>query len=429
MTLRDRRREEDSASSFGKLLRDAASDRAPSGWERDGFERLSLAVGRLAQSAVGRFRWRQYALVAAAFAVIASGLWLSTARSHTRALAFKVEGMQLSNPNYVVAPPQASARLKFTDGSSVDLAPTARLRVQQLTAHGATVVLERGRAMTHVVHRAGTQWKMLAGPFEISVVGTQFQTVWDPASEALAVELYEGSLLIDGQGSGESATLHKGQRFQATGRQANWSISPIAEVSEAKADGVPTSETAQSSPESVDPIASATPAAPLARTGSVPGSVSRPAASGWASAMAKGEFSRVVSEAEDRGFSNCLDQCSVSDVRYLADAARYTRRFEQAEQALGALRRRAPGEAPAAAYLLGALNESQGRSMAALRWYEQSVAEAPTGRVVSEAQAGRLRMLVATKQFDAARAAARQYLSDYPHGVGKTVARKVLDTQ
>ena len=143
--------------------------------------------------------------------------------------------------------------------------------------------------------------------------------------------------------------------------------------------------------------------------------------------MAKGEFGRVLAEAEARGVATCLDQCSIADVRILADAARYTRHFELAEQALVALRRRAPAEAPAAAYLLGALNESQGRSMAALRWYEQCVAEAPTGRVVSEAQAGRLRMLMSTNQTDAAKSAARQYLTDYPHGVGETTARKILD--
>jgi TolA-binding protein len=143
--------------------------------------------------------------------------------------------------------------------------------------------------------------------------------------------------------------------------------------------------------------------------------------------MAKGEFSRVVAEAEARGIATCLDQCSVGDVRILADAARYTRRFELSEQALNALRRRAPSEAPAAAYLLGALNESQGRSMAALRWYEQCVTEAPTGRFVSEAHAGRLRMFVATNQHESAMTAARQYLSEYPHGVGEATARKVLD--
>ncbi len=427
MTSHERQGGEVQAMAVGKLLRNAAVDFAPPNWEKLGFERLLRSVSVLRQSAIGRARWRSAGLIAAAFAVIVGGLWLSVTHPVTKTVAFRVDGADLSNPNYVVAPADGSARMKFTDGSSVELAPTARLRIQQLTAHGASVVLERGRAVTSVVHRSGSNWKLLAGPFEISVVGTRFQTDWDPASEALTVDLYQGSLQIDGQRSGESAVLQKGQRFRAVGHKTSWSISPIDEVSEAANSFAAVAEASRLKLESAEPVASTAAFTSPARVASVPAFLSRPATPDWASAMAKGEFARVVSEAEARGVATCLDQYSISDVRNLADAARYTRHFDLAEQALGALRRRAPGEAPAAAYLLGALNESQGRSMAALRWYEQCVAEAPMGRVVSEAQAGRLRMLIATNQLDAAKTAARQYLSEYPHGVGESTARKVLE--
>ena len=427
MTSQEHQGKEMQATAVGKLLRNAAVDAAPPNWEKFGFERLLRSVSVLRHCSTGQARWRAVGLIAAAFAIIFGGLWLSVTHPVNKAIAFKVDGTDISNPSYVVAPANGTAKVKFTDGSSVELAPAARLRVQRLTANGATVVLERGRAMTNVVHRSGSNWKLLAGPFEISVVGTRFQTDWDPASEALTVDLYQGSLQIDGQRSGESALLQKGQRFRAIGRKANWSISPIDENSESSNAMVAASESAQSKPESVDTVAPATGSVAPPRAASAPVSLPHPVAPDWASAMAKGEFSRVVTEAEARGVATCLDQCSISDVRILADAARYTRHFELAEQALSTLRRRAPGEAPAAAYLLGALNESQGRSMAALRWYEQCVAEAPTGRVVSEAQAGRLRMLIATGQLEVAKSAARQYLSEYPHGVGESTARKLLD--
>ena len=426
MTSHEHPEEKVQALAIGKLLRRAAGDMAPPGWEKFGLDRLKRSVSAVRHSAVSPVKWRSALLAAAAFTLVAGVLWLVASRPAARAVAFKVEGADLGNPNYVVAPVESPAKIRFTDGSSVELAPTARLRVQQLTATGATVVLERGRALTNVVHRSATNWKLLAGPFEITVVGTRFQTDWDPATESLTVDLYQGSLQIDGQRSGESAVLQKGQRFHAVGRKTSWSISPIDETIEA-ANTTPSS--AEVSRARVVPavaaLAPVTPAAAPAKVTAVPSP--RPAQPDWASAMSKGDFARVVSEAEARGIATCLDQCSVSDVRYLADAARYTRRFELAEQALGTLRRRAPGEAPAAAYLLGALNESQGRSMAALRWYEQCVAEAPTGRVVSEAQAGRLRMLIATNQLEAARAAARQYLTDFPRGVGVSTAHKLLD--
>ncbi len=425
MTLRERLGHEQQAMAIGRLLRNAAADLAPPQWQRLGFERLVRSVNGLHKSAVGHARLHTYGLIAAAFAVIAGGAWLSFAHSAISTVAFRVNGADLSNSNYVVAPVDASAKMDFTDGSSVELSQSTRLRVQQLTAQGVTLVLERGRAVSNVVHHSGSQWKMLAGPFEISVVGTRFQTDWDPMTEALTVDLYQGSLKIDGQRSGESAVLQKGQRFRAVGRRTSWSISPIDEANDPARGLVAVPEASGPSPGTFGPAAPSAMTTMTSRNALTP--IAHPTASNWASAMAKGEFSRVVAEAEARGFAMCLDQCSIGDVRILADAARYTRRFELAEQALNALRRRATGEAPAAAYLLGALNESQGRSMAALRWYEQCVTEAPTGRFVSEAQAGRLRMFVATNQHESAVTAARQYLSEYRHGVGEATARKVLD--
>jgi transmembrane sensor len=412
--------------AFGKLLRRAAADMAPPHWEKYGLDRLLRSVGAMPHSSVRHVRWRSVVLAAAAFALVAGGLWLVLARPAAKAVAFKVEGAELTNPNYVVALNESPAKMNFTDGSSVELMPAARVRIQQLTASGATMVLERGRAVTNVVHRSASKWKLLAGPFEINIVGTRFKTDWDPATESLTVDLYQGSLQIDGQRLGESAVLQKGQRFRAVGHKASWSISPIDDANDAASAASVASDVSQRKPESGAKVAAAVLSARAAVAAVAP---ARSTQSGWAAAMAKGEFSRVVSEAEARGVAMCLDQCSTSDVRLLADAARYTRHFELSEQALGALRRRAPGEAPAAAYLLGVLNESQGRSMAALRWYEQCVAEAPTSRVVSEAQAGRLRMLVATNQLDAAKAAARQYLADYPRGVGESTARKLLENR
>ena len=417
------------AQAIGKMLRGAAADMAPPNCEKFGLDRLLRSISVMRHSSAGPAPWRSGLLAAAAFALVAGGLWLALARPVAKAVAFKVEGADLSNPNYVVAPVESPAKMKFSDGSSVELAPTARMRVQQLTANGATIVLERGRAVTNVVHRSTSNWTLLAGPFEITVVGTRFQTDWDPASESLTVDLYQGSLQIDGQRSGESAVLQKGQRFHAVGHKTSWSISPIDETSEATNAVTSTSDTSRTKLELATAVASGALAASHAKVATATAPQPRPAQADWASAMAKGEFSRVVSEAEARGIATCLDQCSVAEVRILADAARYTRRFELSEQALGTLRRRAPGEAPAAAYLLGALNESQGRSMAALRWYEQCVAEAPTGRVVSEAQAGRLRMLIATNQLDSAKAAAHQYLVDFPRGVGVSTAHKLLDSR
>lgn len=409
------------AREIGKLLQRAAAEMAPVSWHEYGASRLERSLSVLRHSSRPRTNWSTMALAAASVALVAGGLWLTGGRWSSSTLSFRVAGADLGTHNYVVAPADSPTSMKFSDGSFVELEPATRLRVQQLTPHGATVVLERGRSVTSVKHHDGSAWKVLAGPFEITVVGTRFQTDWDPSTETLTVDLFEGTLHIDGRRPGESAVLQKGQRFRAVGRNTSWSISPI----ESANDPVSSAPSPSDEPQPQLELSDGEPGGAVGFTASSK-STSRSGLSEWASAMARGEFARVVSEAEGRGVASCLEQCSTAEVRILADAARYTRRFGLAEQALRALRRRSPAEAPSAAYLLGALNESQGRSMAALRWYEHCVAEAPAGRVVSEAQAGRLRMLVATNQMDAAKAAARQYLKDHPRGVGESTARKIL---
>jgi len=421
MTLQDRHSDDIEAMALAELLRAGAEQRAPQNWQVAGLERLRRSAAVVQRGASRRRRWQSVTLAAAACVLVLGGTWLSMGDRSAR-ITFDVEGAEVSNPNYVVAPVDKPAHMTFSDGSSVDLAQSTRLRVQQVTPRGASLVLERGTAVTHVVHRSDSSWKLLAGRFEIAVIGTRFRTQWDPNTETLEVDLFEGTLQIGGQRTGEMAVLKSGQRFQAVGTKANWSISPIDGGSDSPAVEVP------------EPLAASLPSVIVAEPGSPPGSTgaSQPAPvrapRDWAAAVAKGEFSRVVAEAEARGIPACLDQCSVAEVRYLADAARYTRRFELAEQALTALRRRSSGEAPAAAYLLGVVHESQGRSASALRWYDQCATEAPRGRYASDAHAGRLRMLLATGQHEAAQSAAARYLKEFPRGVGEATAKKILST-
>lgn len=427
MTTHERHSNDAQATSIGGLLRNAAQQGAAADWETAGLERLVRSVSLVQQLSRRKVRWRSVGLVAAAFALVAGGAWLTLERTAGSKVSFEVQGAEVNNPNYVVAPLDATAHMKFSDGSSVDLVQSTRLRVQQVTPQGAVLELERGTALTHVMHHVKSNWKLLAGPFEISVVGTRFQTEWDPTTETLQVNLYEGTVQIGGRRVGESAVLKNGQRFRAVGRMSNWSISPIEEPNGLTAASTPTLPLPALSSAATPEVGTQSGTGALAPRASS-SLASRAAPRDWASAVAKGNFTQVVAEAESRGISACLDQCSIADLRYLADAARYTRRFDLSEQTLMALRHRAPGEAPNAAYLLGALNESQGRSMAALKWYFQCATEAPRGRYVSEAQAGRMRMLVATQQRQAAREAAERYLQDYPHGVGEATARKILSS-
>ena len=145
--------------------------------------------------------------------------------------------------------------------------------------------------------------------------------------------------------------------------------------------------------------------------------------------MARGDFDTIVTAARSRGIDECLANCSSGDIRRLADAARYTGQLPLAERALRALRQRSPANAPVAAYLLGRVSESRGRIHDALRWYRRYLQEAAGGAFRSEAQAGRLRLLAASGQHQAAQNVAREYLKEHPGGVGAVTARRILKSR
>jgi len=63
----------------------------------------------------------------------------------------------------------------------------------------------------------------------------------------------------------------------------------------------------------------------------------------WSSLIARGEFAAVVKDAEDRGLDVTLARASAAELTLLADAARYTRRYDVARQALLRVRERFPG--------------------------------------------------------------------------------------
>ena len=149
----------------------------------------------------------------------------------------------------------------------------------------------------------------------------------------------------------------------------------------------------------------------------------------WQSLVSKGRFQSVVEAAETRGIDNCLQSCSVADIRALADAARYTGHSNIAERSLLAIRQRAPagGQRSAAAFLLGRTSESRGQAAAASNWYDNYLAESPNGEFAADALAGKMRVTRQSQGNAAAKPIAMQYLQRYPNGVHADTARKIAE--
>jgi TolA-binding protein len=314
-------------------------------------------------------------------------------------------------------------RVEFTDGSTLRAEPGSRLRVDDPKSNGARVLIERGRAEVNIAHRAGSDWSFLGGPFEVRVTGTRFALDWDPASEVLELGMLEGSVEVHGP-LGGAVTVRAGQRFRA--ELAARRMTVVDSTEELAAIEAPSSAApelpADESPE-LD-----LPATPESARKHAPPAAPATVRESWPKLVANGEFDSVVQQANERGLDACLKTCGASDLRALADAARYTNRGEVAERALMALRQRfaGSGESRAAAFLLGRLYEGRGATEKAESFYQTYLSEAPSGALAAEALAGKMRTILAARGRAAAEPVARDYLSRYPEGVHAKPARRIL---
>jgi FecR protein len=418
-------------AELGALMRAHAAAPVDPEVDRAGQSELERRLRRAATRPVPRSRPR---LLAAAALAAAAVLAFFLLRPH--ALRYEVKGGRSDGP-YISAPALASVTVAFSDGSSLAADPGSRLRVDEARVAGARVLVERGRATVHIAHHATSAWDFVAGPFDVRVTGTRFELAWDPTGEAVDLKLEEGSVEVRGPFAEAPIAVRAGQRFRAD----------LASRSMTVFDAEPTRGTEALSPPLPAPAetSSAAGAAATADAAATAGAseaspVTRPevaatrvapsavAPESWSSLVARGQFETVVAKAGERGTSDCENTCSASDLKALADAARYTGRSNMAESALLSLRRRFGDarEGRSAAFMLGRLDEARGTTAAAERWYDTYLNELPMGDLAAEALAGKMRTVFASQGRRAAEPIAEHYLARYPNGVHAQSARGIL---
>ena len=401
---------------LSELARGVAETPADVELDRAGRARLLFNVRRELER-----RSRRVLLPLAFAAAVVLAVGVAAHRFWPKPLVYQVRGAHLDGP-YVSAL-ENPVRVEFSDGSVIRAEPGSRLRVDEPKVDGARVLVERGRAAVKVVHHPGTDFRFLGGPFEVRVTGTSFELDWDPSHEILEIGMREGSVEVHGP-LGGAVSVRAGQRFRAELASRRMTV--------VDAEGeIPTNPQPQASapaPAVDEPLdAEEASAREPSREHARPSAPAAPRES-WSKLVANGDFELVVRQANERGLDACLRACGASDLRALADAARYTSRGEVAERALTTLRQRFAGssESRAAGFLLGRLFEARGASDRARGWYETYLAEVPSGSLAAEALAGKMRTILATRGRAAAEPVARDYLSRYPEGVHAKPARRIL---
>jgi hypothetical protein len=295
------------------------------------------------------------------------------------------------------APAAASLEVRFSEGTTVSLRPAARARILDVTASGAEILLESGRARFQVVHRPEARWQVRSGSYVIQVIGTKFETEYEPRAEELTVAVDEGAVTVAGCGLGPSRVVRAGERVKA-------SCPPRA-------------------PDVGGPLGPEPEGSPL--RGNAP--TDKRGAS-WVGLARKG----LYAEAYDRVKHDFERECQrreASELWLLGDTARLSGHGRHAQHAYQALRQRFRGTAMTAdaAFALGRLAmDLDGDATAAERWFETNLGEQPNGALAPSALGRIMDLRLERGDRKGAADVAREYLRRFPAGSRAAGAKALL---
>lgn len=394
--------EEQLTSAFKALTDDHVQQRESSSAEQS----WQLIRARQQRSAIGRPRSRFGILaLASALSLAAAGSAVVVGWSKPT-LEYNVLGGTVEDR--VIRTDSQPATLSFSDDSYIQIEPHSTLSVNVIGANKAVTRLSNGKLHVRVKHDARTDWRFLAGPYELRVVGTRFELAWDPSLERLSVVMYEGELLVSGP-SERTRSLRAGEKLTLEKRVAVAEQTPRSPVVDA-------------------PV----PVAPEPGKGDTSASKAASGSSlSWAQLVAKGRFDEVVQAAEAMGIDAALQRRDASDLHALAQAARYAGHGELALRTWQIMRQRFAGQSVAsqAAFFLGRSFDEQGQGTLALKWLDVYLGEAPSGVYAADALGRKLSLVQRREGGERAKAVAREYLKRFPSGSYAKTARDMLDRE
>jgi transmembrane sensor len=328
--------------------------------------------------------------------------------------------------------------VRFSEGTRLTLAPSAKLRITETTAHGAGVLLEQGSVEASVVHAgADTQWALRAGPFDVRVTGTRFEAAWDPVGETFEITMREGSVVVRGPVLSSERALVAGEHLRISVRDGALALHTSQPSLPPKA-APPAGSVALAQPR--DPATAEPPVFPSANAIAIattalrssatpapgPGSTAEGAdrEPSWRELASAGKYKDAFAATERVGFIQEIERASSADLATLADIARFAGRPALAREALLAQRRRF-GARGRSAFLIGkTAADQQGNSAEGVRWFEIYLSEEPGGALAEQAL-GRI-MELTKKDSATGRSAAERYIARYPSGSYAGLARSIL---
>jgi hypothetical protein len=369
---------------------------------------------RIAERPPSRPR-RQWLVPLLLTAAAASAAFVLVVRS--RPLTVAVQGGEgaVSVGAMIAAPAEQPVALAFSDGSTMELDASARARVTRLNAHGAALLVERGRARISVVPRRGNDWGVDVGPFHVAVKGTRFSLQWDPDSERFSFALEHGKVVITSPCLSGERALVAGESLQASCRWQPADRPPVAAAARA-----PQPVEAASAEIVADVPADAPSEAPAGEPVRA-----RAPAPAWRKLASAQRYGEALTAAERGGFANECRRRDAADLLVLGDVARLAGSPSRAVQAYEAARakRAAPDRS---AFALGLVAFEQRHDFrAAAQWFATYLREQPRAPLAEQAEGRLIDAWQRAGEAGNARVAAKGYLARYPHGAYADLARRL----
>lgn len=368
-----------------------------------------------------RVPWRTLLAAAAAIGFGALLVWFAGRQEAT--LHYRIVGTettldldaQSSRSSRLLATEASSTQVFFSDTSEVTLFPHTTLRLEVQKEGRVLARLTQGKLSVRVHHRDSTDYRFLAGPYEVQVVGTAFDLDYDPDSEHLHLAMHEGRVLVrDASGTLQAVTA--GQTLE---RPESKGPPPSGQTSSAPEDPISPQEASTHLSQRNPTHRSAAPAR------------SEPSAPNFRDLARRGQFAEIVAFAEREGVERILRERSPEDLQELAQAARYTGRMALAERTFGHLERVFPTSAPGttASFFVGRMAEERGLFGEALGRYTTYLAASPEGLYSAEALGRKMALIQKTQGKTAALSSAREYLKRFPKGPYRTLAEGILGSK
>lgn len=152
----------------------------------------------------------RFLLIAAAVAV-AAGIFLMLGFRADSQLRYELRGGTVSGG--VIEAQRGEATVSLSDGSSILAENQTKFSVDVVGRNAALTRLVSGRLHVKVEHNDDTRYRFLAGPYEVRVVGTEFDLAWEPDGAGLSLAMSKGEVRLSEPG-GKVRTLRAGQSLR-----------------------------------------------------------------------------------------------------------------------------------------------------------------------------------------------------------------------